>query len=1079
MRIYITSTPEELEPHQLAACDVAAELGHQPLLRDPAFGRGLRPVAACTRQVRDTDAVLAIVGHRRGQVPPPALGGDGFHPWAWWETRAAFDRGLPVAVLMASDTWRPELRESEVGACSVMSDFRGELARLAAPFDEDPGAGFRRLARQQLAAVRRLTTSGTEPDLQLRRWSPPEFPARPYPLLLPYTHPGLFAGRDRELLELRRLLARPVPILGLHAPSGTGKSSLLHAGLVQGLRAEGRPVAFDRHPCEPGIVRRLIGDLLAGDTAELADDEVHGFVDRLRAVRRLAEKPVVLILDQFEDLFRRDDAVSARAILGPLLAASAQRQPGLSDPPCRWLLAYRQEFHGEVFRWLFDVLREARMESAVSLSLPHNLSGTGRFHPWPLLPLGTPEADAEDLESAAARVFLEAIEKPLTARSEDGGRIYPWRFAAAGSERLARAFGQARIARGNAPLVPELQVVLAYLLGRTPMAGGSAEVEVPEDPGKLIDQALEEHLKRALAAAFPADKTTRTRLRRTRALLALRELADIHGRRDEGRPAALLARAIGSDGHTVLEKLATAQTRLVLMERHGDQQVYVLSHDRMAEVVTRLVDDEGAYAGLGVDSELLALRRFVAVQLELFTAGEVEPSTGLPKNQFSGIERHADALLWDDEGRRWWQACQERQSLERRRRRIRQGIAAAVVLLSGLLAGIWADRYFQRQALLEAIASGEPEEAFAALAVLTSDSDPEPTELLDRVQQREYPFDVLERGLGGVEEDRGAVLLRVAGLLLPFVGEDPVRIASTVWALDFFVGPDPVLREQAKALRDEILEPLRRRRPPPMSVPGTPANSDLQWVDIPAGTFWMGAGDNDGRDDPDMQDEFPRHQVTLSSFRMMSHEVTNAEFRRLWPEHGGQWSEYAGEDDQPANRMTWYQAYTYAAWLGGRLPTESESEYAARAGCGYIFCRRDGSQAMLDEVAWWAGNSVDSDTGKPSPKLVKQLEPNPWGLWDIYGNVMEWNATWYGRYPEALETDPPGPTDNEAYYRTTRGGSAFASSEWIWPSGRWVAIPIGEFGAIGFRVVMAEADPGSDQWLGGVTADGSTTLRPR
>ena len=62
MRIFITSTPDELEPHQAAACDVVAELGHQPLLRDPTRGRGLKPVPACARQVRSADAVLALVG---------------------------------------------------------------------------------------------------------------------------------------------------------------------------------------------------------------------------------------------------------------------------------------------------------------------------------------------------------------------------------------------------------------------------------------------------------------------------------------------------------------------------------------------------------------------------------------------------------------------------------------------------------------------------------------------------------------------------------------------------------------------------------------------------------------------------------------------------------------------------------------------------------------------------------------------------------------------------------------------------------------------------------------------------------
>ena len=77
MRIFITSTPEELEPHQQAACDVTTELGHQPVLRDPTRGRGLQPVTACARQVQDADAVLAIVGHRRGRVPPPSAGGVG------------------------------------------------------------------------------------------------------------------------------------------------------------------------------------------------------------------------------------------------------------------------------------------------------------------------------------------------------------------------------------------------------------------------------------------------------------------------------------------------------------------------------------------------------------------------------------------------------------------------------------------------------------------------------------------------------------------------------------------------------------------------------------------------------------------------------------------------------------------------------------------------------------------------------------------------------------------------------------------------------------------------------------------
>ena len=218
MRIFITSTPQELEPHQAAACDVARDLGLEVVLRDAAGARGLDPVRACARQVERTDLVLAIVGHRRGRIPAPELGGDGFHPWTWWETRAAFDRGLPVKVLMASEAWRPELREDDAKARSVMRDFRGELRRLAVLFDEDDADGFRVLVRDELLAAQRqvsprgdrggkpLLVSADLEEIELRRWPPPPLPARPYPVLLPYTHPDLMAGRERELAELCHLL---------------------------------------------------------------------------------------------------------------------------------------------------------------------------------------------------------------------------------------------------------------------------------------------------------------------------------------------------------------------------------------------------------------------------------------------------------------------------------------------------------------------------------------------------------------------------------------------------------------------------------------------------------------------------------------------------------------------------------------------------------------------------------------------------------------------------------------------------------------------------------------------------------
>ncbi|MCP4659253.1 MAG: DUF4062 domain-containing protein, partial [bacterium] len=87
MRVFISSIPAELEPHQAAACEVAHELDFEPVLRDPTAGRGLDPVTSCARQVAAADLVLAIVGWRRGRIPPPELGGDGLRPWTFWEVR--------------------------------------------------------------------------------------------------------------------------------------------------------------------------------------------------------------------------------------------------------------------------------------------------------------------------------------------------------------------------------------------------------------------------------------------------------------------------------------------------------------------------------------------------------------------------------------------------------------------------------------------------------------------------------------------------------------------------------------------------------------------------------------------------------------------------------------------------------------------------------------------------------------------------------------------------------------------------------------------------------------------------------
>ncbi len=1049
MQVYLSSTASEMSAQRAVAERAVRDLGWGVVAREPRED-GRETIGLALSAVDDADLLLAIVGWTRGPVAAPETGGDGVRPWADWEVRRALENGRPAIVLLASEAW-PD-REEDPEARSAVADLRGELHPLAVTFDPEPGglARFERLVREQLADWSRSRTaseaaarpsrppsSASSAGLSLRAWPRPELPEHPWPVLLPCSHPDLLAGRDSELEEVVERLERPTLILGLHGASGAGKSSLLAGGLVPALRAAGRAAALDRHPAEPGLATRLVGDLLAGPEGALAvaDADHATFVDRLlTARRRSGDRPAILVLDQFEQVLRAGR--EARAAVGVLLAATAQRRPGVAGPVCRWLLGYRRELHGELLRWLGDPLREARALGCPGVEdLPHALASLDRFHAWPLPPLGTAPAHTSDAAGFASRTFLAAILAPLAPREERGRPRYPWRFEGDGAERLARAFGQARVEQPAAPLTPELQVVLAHLVEA---AGEPAVLVVPDDPGRLIDDALEEHLARALDAAFPA--TDRTG--RARALLALRELADAEGRRGGGRSTDDLVRSIGRGGREALEKLQAPQCRLVVAERRGDDLVFTLSHDRLAEVVVRAVGGAAAGGRLAVDPGLLARHRFVALHTELFRSGEEEQATRLSGKHVAGIAAHAETLLADDERRQWWRACLARRRAERRRKAILASVAAALVLVAGW--AIWAhvNRRASREALLAEVGGAEPEAALAALARGLDDRTLAVDELRGRLRQREAPLDVLESGMGAVPEPRrGEVVLEVAELAVPLLSEAPGdtrRLATLLWALDHAPGRTPALAARARALEDRALAPVRKLHPPPV------AGGD-GWVAIPAGTFRMGSSPEE---EDAFDNEMPAHEVTISAFRTLDHEVTNAEYRRLHPDH-------PGEGDLPATSVTWYSAYVYSAWLGGRLPTEAEWEHMARAGCRFERCRRDGEEATVEQVAWTWRNARDP-SGQLRAHPIRRLEPNPWGVYDLLGNVWEWVADWYGAYGPGGEVDPWGPPLCVGR-RVVRGGCYWDAAVWARPAYRdWVE-PEGGGPNCGFRPVLPAA----------------------
>jgi formylglycine-generating enzyme required for sulfatase activity len=128
---------------------------------------------------------------------------------------------------------------------------------------------------------------------------------------------------------------------------------------------------------------------------------------------------------------------------------------------------------------------------------------------------------------------------------------------------------------------------------------------------------------------------------------------------------------------------------------------------------------------------------------------------------------------------------------------------------------------------------------------------------------------------------------------------------------------------------------------------------------------------------------------------------------------------FAQTAQDPVVCVSWNDAESYCQWLSEvegksyRLPTESEWEYACRAGSKTAYCFGE-ERASLGEYAWYGKISGT----KTHP--VGQKAANAWGLYDMHGNVWEWCSDWQGDYPSGSVTDPTGASTGS--YRVNRGG---------------------------------------------------------
>ncbi|MCK5035517.1 MAG: formylglycine-generating enzyme family protein [Candidatus Sabulitectum sp.] len=253
--------------------------------------------------------------------------------------------------------------------------------------------------------------------------------------------------------------------------------------------------------------------------------------------------------------------------------------------------------------------------------------------------------------------------------------------------------------------------------------------------------------------------------------------------------------------------------------------------------------------------------------------------------------------------------------------------------------------------------------------------------------------------------------------------------------------------------------------------------SGMEFVTIPSGSFRMGSmPTEEGRG----SDESPRHTVDISSFQLMTTEVT----QQMWGEVMGNNPSYFVSPNRPVEKVSWDDVQLFIEELNSidteyvyRLPSESEWEYACRAGTttpiysGTMNILGERNCPELDDIAWYGGNSGVTDISNgydSSDWSEKQYShtragthpvatklPNDWGLYDMLGNVWEWCEDTYQSSYKGAPTDGSAWVSSGAYSRVGRGGSWLDGVGYCRSADRLGSGAGGRYSFLGFRLARS------------------------
>jgi len=288
-----------------------------------------------------------------------------------------------------------------------------------------------------------------------------------------------------------------------------------------------------------------------------------------------------------------------------------------------------------------------------------------------------------------------------------------------------------------------------------------------------------------------------------------------------------------------------------------------------------------------------------------------------------------------------------------------------------------------------------------------------------------------------------------------------------------------VLIEELDRLPPPVSQPPLLPDPPPERRPkAKPGNTRSQAPEntltnsigiklalIPAGRFLMGSPDTE----PERSaDEGPQHHVIISQpFYLGVYPVTQREYEAVMGKNPAHFNSHnKGGPEHPVEQVSWDEAVEFCERLSilpqekkagsvYRLPTEAEWEYACRAGTTTAFWWGDSTSARKANFKGKNpyGGSAEGQYQQRTTK-VGSFQANPWGLYDLHGNVWEWCSDWYTEsfYRQGDNKDPQGPKSGER--RVLRGGSWGYNGRYWRAASRNHYEPGVRFHFLGFRVAL-------------------------